>query len=67
MKVVPPEYRQDAHHWLILHGRYTCVARKPACPRCAVADLCEFKAKTPPPPEFVPHGAAAPSTRRRAA
>jgi endonuclease-3 len=48
VKLVPPEYRQHAHHWLILHGRYVCKARKPACPNCIVRDLCAFKAKTPP-------------------
>ena len=47
-KFVPIEYRQDAHHWLILHGRYVCVARKPKCPQCGIADLCEYKQKTPP-------------------
>ncbi len=46
LKVVPEEYRKDAHHWLILHGRYTCKARKPNCPECIVADLCSFKLKT---------------------
>ncbi len=46
-KVVPAEFKQDAHHWLILHGRYICVARKPKCPRCSISDLCEFKSKTP--------------------
>ncbi|AHC45893.1 MULTISPECIES: endonuclease III [Achromobacter] len=46
-KFVPREYLQDAHHWLILHGRYVCVARKPKCPQCGISDLCEFKAKTP--------------------
>ncbi len=46
MKTVPPEFLQDAHHWLILHGRYVCTARKPACPRCQIADLCEFRHKT---------------------
>ena len=46
MKVVPPEFRQNAHHWLILHGRYVCKARKPACPQCVIRDLCGFKAKT---------------------
>jgi len=46
-RVVPKEFRQDAHHWLILHGRYVCVARKPKCPQCGIADLCEYKAKTP--------------------
>lgn len=45
-KFVPREYLQDAHHWLILHGRYVCVARKPKCPQCGISDLCEFKAKT---------------------
>ncbi|MBE0619818.1 MAG: endonuclease III [Burkholderiales bacterium] len=46
LKFVPPEFRLHAHHWLILHGRYVCKARKPDCPRCAISDLCEFKAKT---------------------
>jgi endonuclease-3 len=46
LKRVPEEYRLHAHHWLILHGRYTCKARKPECPRCIVNDLCTFKAKT---------------------
>jgi len=46
MKVVPRKYLMHAHHWLILHGRYTCIARKPLCPQCIVADLCKFKAKT---------------------
>jgi endonuclease-3 len=43
----PDEYKKDAHHWLILHGRYVCTARLPACPKCIIADLCEFKDKTP--------------------
>ncbi len=46
MKFVPDEYKQDVHHWLILHGRYTCVARKPRCGSCVIYDLCEFKQKT---------------------
>lgn len=46
MKFVPDEYKRDAHHWLILHGRYTCVARKPRCGSCVIYDLCEFKQKT---------------------
>jgi endonuclease-3 len=46
LRAVPQEYRKDAHHWLILHGRYTCKARKPACPACIVRDLCGFKSKT---------------------
>ena len=45
-KFVPDEFKQDAHHWLILHGRYTCVARGPKCPECAIRDLCEFRGKT---------------------
>ena len=45
-KVTPAHYKQHAHHWLILHGRYTCVARKPLCPTCVVRDLCRFKDKT---------------------
>ena len=50
LKVVPREYLLDAHHWLILHGRYICKARTPECWRCPVADLCAFKPKTLPPP-----------------
>jgi endonuclease-3 len=46
MKFVPPEYLMDAHHWLILHGRYTCLARTPQCWNCPIDDLCEFKTKT---------------------
>jgi endonuclease-3 len=46
MKFVPPEFRQDAHHWLILHGRYVCKARNPACPTCRIADLCEYRHKS---------------------
>ena len=45
-KVVPAEYKRHAHHWLILHGRYICKARKPECPRCLIADLCLFTPKT---------------------
>jgi len=47
LKVVPQTYRKDAHHWLILHGRYVCKARMPDCPNCLIRDLCEYKAKTP--------------------
>jgi len=43
----PPEFRKDAHHWLILHGRYVCTARAPKCPACIIRDLCEYKHKTP--------------------
>jgi endonuclease-3 len=46
LKFTPPEYLRNAHHWLILHGRYTCVARKPGCPECLIRDLCEFRPKT---------------------
>ena len=46
MRHIPKPYLLDAHHWLILHGRYTCVARKPKCPSCIIADLCDFKEKT---------------------
>lgn len=46
LKVVPKEFKVDVHHWLILHGRYTCVARKPKCASCIIEDLCEFKEKT---------------------
>ena len=45
LKVVPAEFKVDVHHWLILHGRYTCVARKPKCGSCIIEDLCEFKEK----------------------
>jgi endonuclease-3 len=45
-KVVPDEFKQDAHHWLILHGRYVCKARKPDCPNCVIRDLCEYRHKT---------------------
>lgn len=47
LEVVPANYRQHAHHWLILHGRYTCTARKPRCPECVIYDLCEYGAKVP--------------------
>lgn len=45
-RAVPAEFQRDAHHWLILHGRYVCKARKPDCPRCVIRDLCEYRAKT---------------------
>jgi len=48
LKVIPAEYLRDAHHWLILHGRYVCKARTPACPACVIADLCEYRRKTKP-------------------
>jgi endonuclease-3 len=48
LKVVPPDFLRDAHHWLVLHGRYICTARAPACPRCPIARWCEYEHKTPP-------------------
>ncbi|HEX7646157.1 MAG TPA: endonuclease III [Noviherbaspirillum sp.] len=53
LKFVPQEFRHDAHHWLILHGRYTCIARKPQCWNCIIADQCEYKDKTPTPDKGV--------------
>lgn len=47
-KVVPAQFKHDAHHWLLLHGRYVCKARKPDCPQCVIRDLCRYKFKTPP-------------------
>ena len=46
LKFTPPEFLKNAHHWLILHGRYVCLARKPGCPQCLIRDLCEFRGKT---------------------
>ena len=46
VRLTPDEFRKDAHHWLILHGRYTCKARKPDCPNCVIRDLCEYRQKT---------------------
>ena len=46
LKFTPPEFLKNAHHWLILHGRYVCLARKPGCPECLIRDLCEFRQKT---------------------
>jgi endonuclease-3 len=48
VRVTPEEFKRHAHHWLILHGRYVCKARKPECPRCVIVDLCEYPQKTPP-------------------
>ena len=56
-KRVPPAYRLHAHHWLILHGRYVCVARKPLCWQCAVAPWCDYKPKTPAPKSAAPRRA----------
>jgi endonuclease-3 len=46
LKFTPPEFLKNAHHWLILHGRYVCLARKPGCPQCLIRDLCEYRQKT---------------------
>jgi endonuclease-3 len=46
LKIIPPEYLRHAHHWLILHGRYVCKARRPECERCIIADLCKWPDKT---------------------
>jgi endonuclease-3 len=61
LKVVPPAYRLNAHHWLILHGRYVCKARRPDCPACSLRDLCEYRDKT-----TVEETPGEGSTRRRA-
>jgi endonuclease-3 len=62
-KIVPQPFRRDAHHWLILHGRYTCKARLPECWRCPVIDLCRYKPKTPPPEERAKASAARTASR----
>ena len=54
-KIVPQPFRRDAHHWLILHGRYICKARLPLCWKCPVIDLCRYKPKTPPPKNSTPN------------
>jgi len=63
-KIVPQPFRRDAHHWLILHGRYTCKARLPECWRCPVIDLCRYQPKTPPPGERVKPPKTKPSAAR---
>jgi endonuclease-3 len=63
-RVTPPPYRRDAHHLLILHGRYVCKARKPECWRCTIADLCRYQPKTPPPESEAVGGALKPARRR---
>ncbi len=60
VKFIPAEFMQHAHHWLILHGRYVCKARTPECPGCSIADLCEYRAKTPPRVSTVHPGAHRP-------
>ena len=66
-KIVPDHFKSHAHHWLILHGRYTCIARKPLCPTCVVRDLCRFKDKTKELPVEKPRLATKPSAAKRAA
>ncbi|HTJ63877.1 MAG TPA: endonuclease III [Alphaproteobacteria bacterium] len=63
MKAVPLKYRQHAHHWLILHGRYVCKARKPECPSCLIRDLCAFKDKTKGPGDRLAADMAAASAK----
>ena len=63
-KIVPQPFRRDAHHWLILHGRYTCKARLPECWRCPVIDLCRYQPKTPSPEERKAKSSAARSASR---
>jgi endonuclease-3 len=62
--VTPPPYRREAHHLLILHGRYVCKARKPECWRCTIADICRFQPKTPAPGSEAGAGALKPARRR---
>jgi endonuclease-3 len=67
LATTPQAYLKNAHHWLLLHGRYVCLARKPLCPRCIIADLCEYPHKTPPappPPAVGPRRAGAKPRRR---
>jgi endonuclease-3 len=65
-RVTPKEFKLHAHHWLILHGRYVCIARKPNCPACLIADLCEYEAKTPTTPSVSPGARAKPRQGKRA-
>ncbi len=64
LKTTPDEFRKDAHHWLILHGRYVCKARRPECYRCLIADLCEYRPKTPAPPGQDQAGGTKPRRKR---
>ncbi|MFU8820551.1 MAG: endonuclease III [Gammaproteobacteria bacterium] len=66
-RVTPAEFLKDAHHWLILHGRYVCKARKPDCPSCIIAELCDYRAKTPGEPPARPLCPPAPKGRKRRA
>jgi endonuclease III len=64
LKTTPEEFRKDAHHWLILHGRYVCKARRPECYRCLIVDLCEYRPKTPAPLDEERSGGTKPRRRR---
>jgi endonuclease-3 len=65
MRITPKQYLHGAHHWLILHGRYTCLARRPDCPRCVIRDICLYRAKTPPPkPKPAPRSALRSAKRK---
>ena len=68
MRNTPDEFKKNAHHWLLLHGRYVCTARLPACPKCIIKDLCEYPNKTPPPAlknSDAPVAHAKPSARKK--
>jgi endonuclease-3 len=65
LKNIPDSYKVDAHHWLILHGRYTCQARKPKCFECVLADLCDYRHKTPPPGEVAGRAVAVRKAKTR--
>jgi endonuclease-3 len=66
LRTVPDEYLLDAHHWLLLHGRYVCKARVPDCPRCPVVDLCEYRDKTLPAPQSLPLARVAAKSAKKA-
>ena len=65
IKYTPAQYRKDAHHWLLLHGRYVCTARAPACPSCLICDLCEYRHKTKAQPARAKRSSIAQAIRRR--
>jgi endonuclease-3 len=64
VKFTPAEFVHDAHHWLILHGRYVCIARKPKCPECVIVDCCEYRRKTPPESQAAPAASRAAKRHR---
>jgi endonuclease-3 len=65
LRITPKHHLQGAHHWLILHGRYTCLARRPDCPRCVIRDICLYPAKTPPPKPKPPPRSALRGIKRK--